>query len=127
MWNPATGGVSGLVRLRSVHTTEERVENPHHASGGGIFVERDSRSSAPQRGAIIPPFQSANFFQGRSLLLIQKRVAPWGAGPRNAHLYKYATPLGWRGFFSQLLQLWVFRHTLFRIDSAVPLKIFSFS
>jgi len=52
-------------------------------------------------GVLYPSFQSAHLFQGCSFLLMHKNIAPrLGCGYRNTQFYKYATPLGWRVFFT---------------------------
>jgi len=73
---------------------------------GGIFVEKDSRGSAPQRGAI--SLLSNRQFVPRLQLShnAEEYRTPLGWGCRNARFYKYATPLGWRGFFHVFWSWW---------------------
>jgi len=87
--------------------TSEGVKKSSSPQRGGIFVESDSRAIRTPAGCYIPPFQSANLFQGRSFLLIQRNIAPrWGADAATRVSTNMPPRWGGKDFFTSSGSLW---------------------
>src|SRR5689334_21119470 len=108
VWNPATGGASGLLRLRSIPTPEEGVEKILSTPAGWHICRSACRGSCTPAGCNISALREGCSLETNWPIRKEGYSTRWGADPRES-LSTNVPPRWVERISSHLLKFWVLK------------------